>query len=107
MSDNCYHPCNEVAPGFRGPPSFHSGTTLVSSGFLLWFPDAGWWRRGESNSCFTMFPEKDKTTQEPAPVTIPASSVTVPADPDDDFNESLGERQPGANDAIVCEDGCQ
>ena len=37
----------------------------------------------------------------------PASAVTVPADPDDDFNESLGERQPGANDAIVCEGGCQ
>ncbi len=54
-----------------------------------------------------MFPEKDKATQEPASVTIPASSVTVPADPDDDFNESLGERQPGANDAIVCEGGCQ
>ena len=54
-----------------------------------------------------MFPEKDEATQEPAPVTIPASSVTVPADPDDDFNESLRERQPGANDAIVCEGGCQ
>jgi len=54
-----------------------------------------------------MFPEKDEATLEPAPVTIPASSVTVPADPDDDFNESLGERQPGANDAIVCEGGCQ
>ena len=55
-----------------------------------------------------MFPEKDEATQEPAPVTIPTYSVTVPAaDPDDDFNEPLGERQPGANDAIVCEGGCQ
>ena len=54
-----------------------------------------------------MFPEKDEPTQEPAPVTIPASFVTVRADPDDDFNESLGDRQPGANDAIVCEGGCQ
>lgn len=57
---------------------------------------------------FPMFPEKDEATQEPAPVTIPTYSVTVPAaDPDDDFNEPLGERQPGANDAIVCEGGCQ
>lgn len=62
----------------------------------------------KSVTCLTMFPEKDKATQEPAPVTIPTSSVTVPAaDPDDDFNEPLGERQPGANDAIVCEGGCQ
>jgi hypothetical protein len=30
-----------------------------------------------------------------------------PADPDDDFNEPLGERQPEANDAIICEGGCQ
>jgi hypothetical protein len=69
-----------------------------------------------------MFPEKDNATQEPATVTVPASSVTVPAssvtvpassvtvpaDLDyDDFNEPLGERQLGANDAIVCEGGCQ
>jgi hypothetical protein len=54
-----------------------------------------------------MFPEKNEATQEPAPVTITTSSVTVPADPDDDFNEPLGERQPGANDPIVCEGGCQ
>jgi hypothetical protein len=33
--------------------------------------------------------------------------VTIPADPDDDFNEPLRERQSGANDAIVCEGGCQ
>lgn len=26
---------------------------------------------------------------------------------DDDFDEPLGERQPEANDAIVCEGGCQ
>lgn len=30
-----------------------------------------------------------------------------PVDQDDDFNEPLGERQPEANDAIVCEGGCQ
>jgi hypothetical protein len=48
-----------------------------------------------------MFPGKDEAAQEPAPVTIPTSSVAVPADPDDDFNEPLGERQPDANDAIV------
>lgn len=53
-----------------------------------------------------MLPEKDEAAQDPAPVTIPAS-VKVPADPDDDFNEPLGERQPDANDAIVCEGGCQ
>ncbi len=54
-----------------------------------------------------MFPEKDEATQKPVPVIIPASSVTVPADLDDDFDEPLGERQPDANDAIVCEGGCQ
>lgn len=26
---------------------------------------------------------------------------------DDDLDEPLGERQPEANDAIVCEGGCQ
>jgi hypothetical protein len=31
----------------------------------------------------------------------------VPAETDDDFNEFLGERQQGANAAIVCEGGCQ
>jgi hypothetical protein len=55
----------------------------------------------------SMSPEKDKSAQEPASIKSPASSVTVPADPDDDFNEPLGERQPDANDAIVCEGGCQ
>lgn len=48
----------------------------------------------------SMSPEKDEPAQKPAPVIIPAN-------PDDDFNEPLGERQPGANDAIVCEGGCQ
>lgn len=41
------------------------------------------------------------------PVVAPTVPPTVPADPDDDFNEPLGERQPEANDAIVCEGGCQ
>jgi len=55
-----------------------------------------------------MIPEKNEATQKLAPVTIPISSMTAPlADPDDDFNEPLGERQPDANDAIVCEGGCQ
>ena len=39
--------------------------------------------------------------------TPPATSESKPADSDDDFNETLGERQPEANDAIVCEGGCQ
>jgi len=52
-------------------------------------------------------PEKDKSAQEPASIKTPADPVTTPVDPDDDFNEPLGERQPGANDAIVCEGGCQ
>ena len=55
----------------------------------------------------SMFPERDEAAQEPASIKIPADPVTIPADPDDDFNEPLGERQPGANDAIVCEGGCQ
>jgi hypothetical protein len=29
------------------------------------------------------------------------------AENDDDLDEPLGERQPEANDAIVCEGGCQ
>jgi hypothetical protein len=55
----------------------------------------------------SMFPEKDESTPEPASIKSPADPVIIPADPDDDFNEPLGERQPGANDAIVCEGGCQ
>ena len=39
-------------------------------------------------------------------VTKPAPE-TKSVDLDDDFNEPLGERQPEANDAIVCEGGCQ
>ncbi len=54
-----------------------------------------------------MSPEKDEAAQEPASIKILLESVTIPADTDDDFNEPLGERQPGANDAIVCEGGCQ
>jgi hypothetical protein len=40
------------------------------------------------------------------PVANPAPE-SKPVDQDDDFNEPLGERQPEANDAIVCEGGCQ
>jgi hypothetical protein len=47
-----------------------------------------------------MNPDKIPTVTEPAP-------ETKPVDLDDDFNEPLGERQPEANDAIVCEGGCQ
>lgn len=54
-----------------------------------------------------MIPEKDAATQKPVPAVAPTKPPTVPADPDDDFNEPLGERQPEANDAIVCEGGCQ
>lgn len=43
---------------------------------------------------------------ETQPVANPAPAPKA-ADPDDDFNEPLGERQPDANDAIVCEGGCQ
>jgi hypothetical protein len=47
-----------------------------------------------------MHPEETK----PAPPVTPESKT---ADSDDDFNEPLGERQSEANDAIVCEGGCQ
>jgi hypothetical protein len=47
-----------------------------------------------------MNPDEIPTVAKPA-------SETKPVDLDDDFNEPLGERQPEANDAIVCEGGCQ
>lgn len=47
-----------------------------------------------------MNPDETPTVAKPAP-------ETKPVDLDDDFNEPLGERQPEANDAIVCEGGCQ
>lgn len=47
-----------------------------------------------------MNPDETSTVAKPA-------SETKPVDLDDDFNEPLGERQPEANDAIVCEGGCQ
>lgn len=40
----------------------------------------------------------------------PATKPTPPENTtgcDDDLDEPLGERQPEANDAIVCEGGCQ
>lgn len=40
----------------------------------------------------------------------PTSKPTPPdmtAKNDDDLDEPLGERQPEANDAFVCEGGCQ
>ncbi|MFN4872547.1 MAG: hypothetical protein ACK40T_12310 [Akkermansiaceae bacterium] len=43
----------------------------------------------------------------------PTNKTTPPEKPEetivieDDFDEPLGERQPDANDAIVCEGGCQ
>jgi hypothetical protein len=51
-------------------------------------------------SCSAMNPDEIPTVAKPAP-------DTKPVDLDDDFNEPLGERQPEANDAIVCEGGCQ
>jgi hypothetical protein len=37
----------------------------------------------------------------------PPEKPEQPAISDDDFDEPLGDRQPEANDAIVCEGGCQ
>jgi hypothetical protein len=40
----------------------------------------------------------------------PTNKPTLPdkkSENDDDLDEPLGERQPEANDAIVCEGGCQ
>ena len=54
-----------------------------------------------------MSPEENEDTQKPDPKVSPTAKPTISDDPDDDFNEPLGERQPGANDAIVCEGGCQ
>jgi hypothetical protein len=47
-----------------------------------------------------MIPNEILKVAKPAP-------ETKLVDLDDDFNEPLGERQPEANDAIVCEGGCQ
>ncbi len=44
----------------------------------------------------------DPNNNPPAPQKPETTSVS-----DDDFDEPLGERQPDANDAIVCEGGCQ
>jgi hypothetical protein len=44
------------------------------------------------------------------PAMDPANKPTQPnktSENDDDLDEPLGERQPEANDAIVCEGGCQ
>jgi hypothetical protein len=49
---------------------------------------------------------KDMHPDEVKP-TPPVTPKSKSADSDDDFNETLGERQPETNDAIVCEGGCQ
>ncbi len=44
---------------------------------------------------------------EPTNITTPPEKPEEPIVIEDDFDEPLGERQPDANDAIVCEGGCQ
>jgi hypothetical protein len=41
---------------------------------------------------------------DPSTKPIPPENIVAS---DDDMDEPLGERQPEANDAIVCEGGCQ
>ena len=54
-----------------------------------------------------MSPEEHEATKKPDPAENPPAKPTIPVDPDDDLNEPLGERQPDANNAIVCEGGCE
>lgn len=56
---------------------------------------------------FHYVPEENEDTKMPDPKVSPTAKPTIPDDPDDDFSEPLGELQPDANDAIVCEGGCQ
>ena len=44
---------------------------------------------------------------DPTNKTTPPEKPEVSTEIEDDFDEPLGERQPDANDAIVCEGGCQ
>lgn len=41
-----------------------------------------------------MFPEENEEMKVPDPKVSPTAKPTIPDDPDDDFNEPLGERQP-------------